>query len=123
MPVGDTYTAEMYASLQDFSLDDIVWVYSAYLITDATNDGVVDAADYVAMKTNMGMTEGATWEQGDFNGDGVVDDYDLSLLNYCMYLNDYFGLQGTSVPEPASLMLLTLGGVAVLRRRRRRSRA
>lgn len=51
---------------------------SPYLKGDANLDGVVDAADYITIKTHFG---GATmaWGDGDFDGDGDVDHADLGL--------------------------------------------
>ena len=46
---------------------------------DANLDGSVDFNDFLLLKENWGSTD-ATWEQGDFNGDGVVNAADLQLL-------------------------------------------
>jgi len=85
---------------------------------DANGDGVVDLQDFGLLKDNFGMTEGATWGQGDFTGDGAIDLQDFGILK------DHFGhttgsIPVTVVPEPATMSLLALGGLAVLRRRRR----
>lgn len=47
---------------------------------DATRDGKVDALDYVALKSHIGMSSGATWAQGDFDCDGDVDRDDFLVL-------------------------------------------
>jgi hypothetical protein len=47
---------------------------------DATLDGCVDAADFIAMKRNFGTGRGATWGQGDLDGDGDVDFGDLQTM-------------------------------------------
>jgi len=85
--------------------------------TDANGDGVVDAADYIALKTHMGQTAGAALADGDFDGDGDVDFGDLQLL-----LDSFGGGTETgaaTIPEPASLGLLVMGSLAMLRRYRR----
>ena len=40
----------------------------------------MDVADLGILAANYGMNAGATWGQGDFNGDGRVDLSDLGLL-------------------------------------------
>ena len=82
---------------------------------DTNDDGVVDAADYIAVKMNMGQASGAVLADGDFNEDGKVDWYDLQILQ------DHYGetsAAGGTIPEPGTLALLALGGLAALRRRR-----
>jgi hypothetical protein len=82
---------------------------------DATLDGCVDGLDYVSWSNNY--LTGTTWEEGDFTGNQVVDG-----LDYVVWSNNYEGncpaLPG-SVPEPATLSLLAIGGLALLRRKRR----
>ena len=60
---------------------------------DATMDGRVDGADLQVLGANFG-TIGATWSQGDFDGDGDVDveDYITLKVNF-----------GRSLPEEASV--------------------
>jgi len=86
------------------------------LLGDANGDDVVDAADYIALKRHFGSSSDATWQRGDFDGDGIVDYDDLQVL----IIN--FGVGGASpatTPEPATLGMLALGGLAILLRRRR----
>ena len=84
---------------------------------DADRDGDVDAADYIALKTNMGQPTGATTADGDFDDDGDVDWDDLQILQG-NYGAGSPGATGT-IPEPATLGLLAFGAMAILRRRRR----
>jgi hypothetical protein len=88
----------------------------ATLPGDTNADGVVDAADYIALKRNFGLGSGATRPQGNFDGDGDADCADLQILMGAMSGG------GTSAPavtpEPATLSLLALGGLAMIRRRR-----
>jgi fibronectin-binding autotransporter adhesin len=83
---------------------------------DTNNDGVVDAADFITLKKNFNkFTSGATKAEGDFNETGTVDWADLSTLMA------NFGAGGgapATTPEPATLGLLAIGALALLRRRR-----
>jgi hypothetical protein len=61
-------------------------------------------------------------DSADFNGDGIVDLEDFVIMRG----NFGFGTEsapefGASVPEPTTFTLLTLGGLAVVRRRKRRT--
>ena len=80
----------------------------ATLAGDANGDGTVSFSDYQTLEANFGT--GTTWAQGDFNGDGAVTFADYQILEA------NFGK--SSVPEPATLSLLVLGGFALIRRRR-----
>ena len=81
---------------------------------DATLDGLVGIADLAALADNYGVTVKATWGRGDFNGDGVVGIADLAAV-----ADNYGRSTGVQqVPEPAVLMLLALGGITLIRRRR-----
>jgi hypothetical protein len=92
---------------------------------DMNQDGHVDAKDIVAMEkalaneAGFAQNEGLTMDQlaliGDVNGDGVFNNADLqALLNLLKS-----GGGSTSVPEPASFMLLAFGGLLLIRRSRR----
>ena len=71
--------------------------------------------DLTILATNWDQS-GKTHEEGDANGDGNVDDLDLTALATEWPAGD---LDISVVPEPATLSLLVLGGLAALRRRRR----
>jgi len=86
------------------------------LIGDADGNGVVNADDYMALKRNMGTSTSATLAMGNFDTDDDVDFDDLQLL-----IGNYDAVSGgaPAVPEPATLCLLAVGAMAVIRRRRR----
>ena len=94
--------------------DDVIGAGSEGVTGDANGDGVVDAADYILVKQNMGLPVGVAGEDGDFNETGTVDWDDLQTL-----IGGMSGGSGAAVPEPATLALLAMGAVAVVRRRRK----
>jgi len=95
--------------------DGLVEYVTSALPGDANLDGVVDAADYIVLKKNFGTASGARYRNGDFDGDRDADWDDLQILT------GNFGAGGLAdgiAPEPASLGLLAIGAMAVIRRRR-----
>ncbi|WP_428389926.1 hypothetical protein [Mucisphaera sp.] len=75
---------------------------------DANLDFEVDLIDLSALATSFGSTGG--WGEGNFNSDDVVDLIDLSLLA------TNFGTSAAA-PEPGSLAILALAGLAMIKRR------
>ena len=83
------------------------------LAGDANRDGVVSAGDYASVQGHFGET-GEPGIPGDANGDGVVSAGDYSSVQA-----NFGNVAGaiTSVPEPASLFFMVLGGLGFLKRR------
>jgi hypothetical protein len=109
---------------------------------DATLDGSVTIADFNVLSHNFNGPGG--WAQGDFNGDGSVTIADFNVLSHNFNLglgtgplaiadaepliqfaeahNDVAGFEaatGIALPEPTSLTLLAIGGIALMGRRKR----
>ena len=86
---------------------------------DANEDQAVNVGDLGILAGNWGQSP-RTWEQGNFTTpDTVVDVGDLGVLAgaWGWALANGPGL-GIPAPEPASLVLLGLGALALIRRRR-----
>jgi hypothetical protein len=90
-------------------LNGLVEYVTSALPGDANLDGVVDAADFIALKKSFGKSSGATYGDGDFDGDRGVDRADLAILMAS------FGQAGSAAmaPEPASMLLLAAGAAGL----------
>ncbi len=83
---------------------------------DFNQDGVVDAADYITLKTHFGGA--GAFEDGDADRDGKVGWGDLQILiSHCGESSPSGAAPSATTPEPASLALLLAGGAVLLRRR------
>ena len=97
-------------STASYSLEATV-VAAADIPGDINRDNIVDQADYTVWYNHYGQTP-ATWTDGDVTGDNIVDQAD-----YTVWYNNY-GSTGGNVPEPMTMALLAIGGLAMLRRRK-----
>ena len=89
---------------------------------DANGDGRIDGSDFTIWSDHYGQTGVDPWSAGgsavgNFNEDNVIDGGD-----YTVWGDNYLygtGLSnGTPIPEPVGAVLVILGGMAALRRRR-----
>jgi hypothetical protein len=98
------------------------------LLGDANLDGIVNSEDFTPFSANVGKNGG--WDQGDFNYDGIVNSEDFtpfsanlgksaSLASQAGVLEVANGISLANVPEPASVGMMVMAGLGILRRRRR----
>ncbi|MCC7083995.1 MAG: discoidin domain-containing protein [Pirellulales bacterium] len=76
---------------------------------DFNGDGNVDGADFVAWQTHFPTASGATMADGDANGDGAVDGADFVIWQ--THFPYPSGSGASPVPEPASILLIGIGGL------------
>jgi LmbE family N-acetylglucosaminyl deacetylase len=75
----------------------------AHRLADVNRDSVVDMDDWKLMNSYLDQDVPiGSVAMGDANGDGRVDESDLAIA------------RAAGVPEPSSLMLITVGGLALL---------
>jgi hypothetical protein len=86
---------------------------------DFDSDQDVDGADFVAWQTNFPMAAGATLAMGDADADGDVDGADFVVWQTNFPTSPP---SPSSIPEPASIMILLFGCSASLAGRFRRKR-
>ncbi len=90
------------------------------VLGDLDGNGVLDAFDVAPFELALADQEAYLAQfpgldpvaLGDVNGDGVLDAFDVSPFEMAL------AGAGGAVPEPASLALLVVGGMAMLRKRR-----
>ncbi len=87
---------------------------SDLLAGDANRDGVVSAGDYSSVQANFGAT-GEPGIMGDANGDGVVSAGDYSSVQA-----NFGNTSSAVIPEPATMLLVSVGALSLLIRRKRK---
>jgi len=100
---------------------DVTYELNHYFLTsygDADMNKATDFQDFQILLNHWQATgSGVGWATADFNGDGVVDFLDFQiLLNY--WNPGGWNIAPSQTPEPASLTLILLGGLALLRRKK-----
>jgi hypothetical protein len=91
-------------------------IFGPFLLGDANNDGVVSAGDYSSVQGKFGNT-GDPDIPGDANCDGVVSagDYSSVQANFGNISADSLLV----IPEPATIFVMAIGGLASLYRKRK----
>ncbi len=101
----------------NYAGDQFVTITQGLLEGDLNGDGFVgvDDLNIVLVNWNQNVTPGDLGS-GDPTGEGFVgvDDLNIVLVNW----NNGTPPAGAAVPEPGTLVLLGLGGMAMLKRRR-----
>jgi hypothetical protein len=75
---------------------------------DANLDGVVNGTDLSILSANFGLAD-MGWTGADFDNDGISNGTDLSIMS-----GNFGDGVTSSVPEPATIGLLGLGGLGLL---------
>jgi len=87
---------------------------------DADLSDEVDVLDIVKLANNFQREDaGVNWTTADLDLSGKVDVLDLVIIANNFGWKVTGGGGGAPVPEPACLVILALGGIALMRRRRR----
>jgi hypothetical protein len=81
------------------------------ILGDFNGDGTVDIADYTVWADNFNGSD-SVFPAGSSNADGTVD-----LADYTTWADNFGNTAPVSVPEPATMTLLGLGAVALIRRK------
>lgn len=82
---------------------------------DANLDRLISFSDFSDVQSNFALAGG--WADGNFNGDALITFADFAMLQSNFGFDNTAPAAPGAVPEPATLMLLTLGGAALMRRR------
>jgi hypothetical protein len=109
---------EFHLATGETLLGTVQYVGTPGFAADFNSNGFVDGADLALWKIGYGKTTGAVKSDGDFNVDGIVDGADF------LGWQRQFG-SGTppisAIPEPGSLLLLTMASLAIAALRKQRA--
>ncbi len=88
---------------------------------DAQPDGKVDGGDYTIWADNYGTTDAPAWSDGGWTVGNFTEDANVDGGDYTVWADNYgYGTGGAAIPEPATMLVLAVGGAAALIRRRRK---
>jgi sulfatase modifying factor 1 len=82
---------------------------------DINHDGIVNSQDLAQVSANWLLAGSSV--PGDANGDGIVNSEDLALISSNWLATTNVQGKAANVPEPSTLILAALGGLAMLRRK------
>jgi cytoskeletal protein CcmA (bactofilin family) len=120
---------------EGWTFGDLAYVNDEYVVLtnlvtgihlgDANGDSKVDEEDLVLLNAQWGDRGAVGTLSCDFDGDGDVDVDDFQILNAEWGYDGTGGgapvMPGSETPEPATVSLLAIGGLLILRRRRRKA--
>ena len=89
------------------------------LTGDFNDDGIVDSADYALWRNNLNGAESVLNGNGD--GSGTVDAADLALWKQNFGLGAAAAASAAATPEPSSLVIFLMGGLAAMYSKRTRA--
>ena len=113
---NNTIGAYGYTNLERY----LQWILdrgSVYHLGDINGDNAINVGELGILAGHWGQA--GTYDDGDLNHDGMINVGDLGVLaaNWGWTWTGGPLVAPTSVPEPASLVLLAIGSMAMLRRR------
>jgi hypothetical protein len=81
---------------------------------DYNNNGIVDAADYTVWRDHLGQTFSLPNRDAGNSGAVNASDYSYWVSHFGQHSGAGAGLASGAVPEPSSLLMAAIGGLAVL---------
>jgi PEP-CTERM motif len=104
-PVAGDYNKDGLVNAADYTTwRDTLGQVGAGLAADGNANNMIDSGDYTVWKNNFGKVNGLSLANG-----GIL----TGLVRYASFAGSGAGALGSSsVPEPSSLLLLALGGIA-----------